>query len=159
MKAQHVVLVAVAAVVTLTPVAAARLDAAKQRVAITAKGVANPASFGTFVLTPLEAGGLKRDSGTETSTVSSDRVVIREGKAVQIVNWVTTCKGKRGSFVIRVRLEQIDAGNGNHIGTGTWKVVRGTGRYAQITGSGVVANAWAGGGPWRERREGFLTIH
>ena len=67
------------------------------------------------------------------------------------MNWITTCKGKRNRLVIRVRLEQVDAGNGYHVGTGTWKVVRGTGRYTQITGGGRVGNAWVDSGPWRER--------
>jgi hypothetical protein len=158
MKVRHAVLVPLAAAVMLTTVAAASPDAAKQRVAITAKGVANPASFGKFVLTPLQAGALEPDSGTETSSVSSERAVLREGQSVKIVNWVTTCKGKRGSLVIRVRIEQVEAGNGYYVGTGTWKLVRGTGRYAQITGGGRVGNAWVEGGPWRERREGFLAL-
>jgi hypothetical protein len=156
--ARHTVLVVVAAAFTLTSVASANPYGAKQRVAITAKGVANPASFGKFVLTPLQAGTLEADSGTETSFVSSSRAVMRQGQSVKIVNWVTTCKGKRGTFVIRVRLEQVDAGNGYHVGTGTWKVVRGTGRYTQLTGGGRVGNAWVDSGPWRERREGFLTL-
>jgi hypothetical protein len=63
MKARYPVLVALAAAVTLTSVAAAGPDAAKQRVAITSKGMANPTSSGTFVLEPLRAGALKPDSG------------------------------------------------------------------------------------------------
>jgi hypothetical protein len=159
MKARHTVLVALGAAITLTSVAAAGPNTAKQRVAITAKGVANPASFGKFVLTPLQAGALERDSGTETS-VSNERVVMRDGQRVEIVNWVTTCKGKRGSFVIRARIEHVEAGNGYHVGIGTWRFVRGTGRYAQMTGGGRVANAWLENGrrPWSERREGFLTL-
>jgi hypothetical protein len=50
MKARAV-LVALAATVTLSSVAAAGPDAAKQRVAITSKGASNPTSFGKFVLT------------------------------------------------------------------------------------------------------------
>ena len=60
MKARHAILVGLVTAVTLTSVAAAGPDAAKQRVAISMKGLAN----GTFVLTPLQAGTLKRDSGT-----------------------------------------------------------------------------------------------
>jgi hypothetical protein len=126
-------------------------------VAITSKGVANPTSFGKFVLTPLQAGALKPDSGTETA-VWNERVVMREGQRVEIVDWTTTLKGKRGSFVIRARIEHVEAGNGYHVGTGTWKFLRGTGRYAQITGGGRVGNVWLDGGPWSERPEGFLTV-
>ena len=67
MKARLVALVAPAAAVTLTAVAAAGPDAAKQRVRISMKNPDN----GTFVLTPLQAGTLKRDSGT-VSLVSND---------------------------------------------------------------------------------------
>ena len=59
MKAQVVALVALAAAVTLTSVAAAGPDAAKQRVAINMK--IHPQK--TFVLTPEQVGALKPDSG------------------------------------------------------------------------------------------------
>jgi hypothetical protein len=131
----------VAGIVLVTSVAAASPGAAKQRVEITATGVANPTSSLTFVLTPQSTGRLAPDSGTETSVVANQRNVTRDGQPAQIVTWVTTCKGKRGSFVLRVRIEHIEAGNGFHIGTGTWRFVRGTGAYAGITGGGRVANA------------------
>jgi hypothetical protein len=60
MKARLVLLVALMAAVTLTSVAAAGLQAAKQRVAIDTKIPPK----GKFVLTPLRSGALKRDSGT-----------------------------------------------------------------------------------------------
>ena len=60
MKARHAILVALVAAVTLTSVAAAGPDAAKQRVAISMKNPGN----GTFVLTPMQPGRLRRDSGT-----------------------------------------------------------------------------------------------
>jgi hypothetical protein len=59
--------------------------------------------------------------------------------------------------VIRYRSEYVDAGNGYHVGTGTWKVVRGTGQYAKITGGGRSGNVWLEGG-WSSRDEGFLTV-
>lgn len=156
----NAVLVAIAAAVSLTSVAAAGPEGARQQVEITAKGVAIPfTGSAKFVLTPLGAGALKPDSGTEASVVASQRAVTRDGQSAKIVTWVTTCKGKRGSFVLRVRIEHIDAGNGFHIGTGTWRFVRGTGAYAGITGGGRVANAWVDSGSraLSERRDGFLT--
>jgi hypothetical protein len=68
----------------------------------------------------------------------------------------TRCKGTRGSFVIRVGLEEVEAGDRYHVGVGSWKSVRGTGTYAHITGGGQVGNAWVEGGAWSERREGFV---
>src|SRR6266705_1861045 len=67
-------------------------------------------------------------------------------------------KGKAGSLVIRYRTEYVDAGNGYHVGTGTWKVVRGTGQYAGITGGGRSGAVTLDRGPWSSRAEGFLTL-
>jgi hypothetical protein len=159
MTTRPLVLAVLAAAITVTSVAAASPGAAKQRVVITANGVANPTSSLKFVLSPLSPGALKPDSGTETSTYTS-HVVVRDGQRVEIANWVTTCKGKRGNFVLRVRIEHIDAGNGFHIGTGTWTFARGTNAYAGITGGGRVANARIdfGSRALSERRDGFLTL-
>jgi hypothetical protein len=157
MRAQHAIFVALAAAITLTSVAAARPDAAKQRVAITMQaGKTTPVS--RFVLTPLEAGHLKRDSGTQTGALPPERIVIREGQSVSVHDGVTTLRGKRGRLVIRYRSEYVDAGNGYHVGTGTWKVVRGSGQYARVAGGGLSGNVWLDRGPWSSRNEGFLTL-
>jgi hypothetical protein len=156
MSAKMAVLAALGAAVTLASVAAAGPEAAKQRVAITSNGVVNPTAFGKFVLTPLQAGALKRDTGTETS-VLSERVVMRDGQQVTVQNYVTTRKGKRGGFVVRSRMEYVDAGNGYVAGTNTWKFVRGTGQYAQITGGGRGGDV-VDSGRWTDRYEGFLTL-
>ena len=63
MKAPNAVLVVLAAAVTLTSVAAAGSDAAKQRVAIVSQA-AKTTEVSPFVLTPLQPGFLKRDAGT-----------------------------------------------------------------------------------------------
>lgn len=152
--ATALVLVIVMAAVSLASVAAAGPGAAKQRVAITTKG---SASIGEFVLTPLHAGVLRRDSGTESCDSPSERIVMREGQRVAVYDpIVCTEKGKRGSLVTRSRIEYVDAGNGYHVGTGTWKVVRGTGQYAQITGGGRRGDVYLDSGPWSGRNEGFL---
>ena len=158
MKSRYAVLIALAAAVTVASVATASPEAAKQRVQITTSGPAN-SSGQKFVLTPLSAGPLESDSGTSTSVVANQRTVTRDGQAAQIVTWVTTQKGKRGSFVVRARIEHIDAGNGFHIGPGTWKFVRGTGAYAGLTGGGRVANAWSDiSQRLSERWDGVLTL-
>jgi hypothetical protein len=156
MKARHAVLVALAAAVTLTSVAAAGPTAAKQRVAINMKIYPQK----TFVLTPQQFGPLKRDSGTIDSTWLSipGRAVMRDGQEVTIYDGaVTTLTGKRGTLTIRDRNEWVAVGNDDSIGIGTWKVVRGTGQYAGIVGKG--RNGHAGlGSPWYARYEGFLTV-
>lgn len=162
MNAKFAVLAVLAAsAVTLSSVAAAGPDAAKQRVAITMKGLPG----GTFVLTPFKAGALKRDSGTVSVVSGDSRVVIRDGQKVGIfVGGIYTFEGKRGSLTIRERTEWVDIGNENAPGfnfppavaTGSWKVVRGTGMYAQIAGGGRSAHAGLGA-EWFARQEGFLT--
>ena len=156
MKARHAMLVALAAAVTLTAVAAAGPEAAKQRVVITS-GASQTNQVAPFVLTPLQAGALKRDSGTLTASASG-RTVMRNGQRIEIYVNVGTYKGKLGSLVTRHRTEYVDGGNGYHVGTGTWKVVRGTGQYAQITGGGRSGTVWLDRGPWSFRSEGFLTV-
>jgi hypothetical protein len=144
-----------AAAVTLTSVAAAGPDAAKQRVAITMKGLPN----GGFVLAPQQAGALGRDSGTAHIAYGNPRVVMREGQRVEIYRPTFTFEGKRGSLTIRERNEWVDTGNAV-VATGIWKVVRGTGEYAQITGGGRSAHVGhsRGQGPWFARQEGFLSL-
>ena len=60
---------------------------------------------------------------------------------------------------LRFRIEWVGAGNGYRVGTGTWEVVRGTGRYSHITGGGLRGDMWLkrGRGPWTGRAEGFLV--
>jgi hypothetical protein len=156
MKARHIVLAVLAAAATLTSVAAAGHAAAKQRVAITSNGVLNATGFGKFVFTPLQAGALKRDTGTETSSWR-EHVVMRDGQQVTVQNYITTREGKRGSFVVRSRTEYVDAGNGYLAGTNTWKFVRGTGQYAQITGGGRGGDV-VHSPRWSDHYEGFLTL-
>ena len=162
MKARVVVLVALATAVTLTSVAAAGPAAAKQRVAIDMKFYPQV----TFVLTPLQAGPLKRDTGKISQSLTSVRGhdVMRDGQKVTIYDGgVITLTGKLGTLTIRDRNEWVDLardGNGDGetdgIGMGTWKVTRGTGQYAGIVGKGRSGHAGLGS-PWYARYEGFLN--
>jgi hypothetical protein len=148
-----------AAAFALTSVAAAGPEAAKQRVAISMK-----LPNGAFVLTPLQAGTLKRDSGTVSIVYSDEPAVMRQGQTVYIYRSTYTFKGKRGSLSIRERNEWVDVSNENApgfdfrpgVGIGTWKVAGGTGAYAKITGGGRSGHAGMGA-QWLARQEGFLT--
>ena len=104
MKARHAILVALVAAVTLTSVAAAGPEAAKQRVAISMKDPGN----GTFVLRPLQPGTLKRDSGTVSVVYNEPTTVMREGQSVYIYRNTYTLKGKRGTMSIRERNEFVE---------------------------------------------------
>jgi hypothetical protein len=157
-KAQHAIFVALAAAVMLTSVAAAGSEAAKQRVAISMKSPDN----GTFVLTPLQAGKLKRDSGTVTLVSNDPTIVMREGQRIDVYRNTYTLKGKRGSLSIRERAEFVSVSNEKvpgfdftpGVGIGTWKVVGGAGSYAKVTGGG---RSGIQGHPWLVRQEGLLT--
>jgi hypothetical protein len=161
MKALRVVVLALVAAVTLTSVAAAGPAAAKQRVAINAKNLAN----GQFVLTPLQSGALKRDSGTANIVFDDAGTLVRQGQVVSLYDSTFTFKGKRGNLSIRERSEWVDVSNENAPGfdfrpavaVGTWKAVRGTGQYARIAGGGRSAHAGMGQ-EWFARQEGFVTV-
>src|SRR5262245_52959746 len=161
MKAVQAMLIALAATIVLTSVAAAGPDAANQRVAIDMKIYPQK----KFVLTPLRPGPLKSDSGTISSTWLSvpGRAVMRDGQKVTIYNGaVTKLTGKRGTLTLRDRNEWVDASSVNTragyppgVGIGTWAVVRGTGQYAGMVGKGRDAHIGLGS-PWFARYEGFL---
>jgi len=162
MNARVVALLALAAAVTLTSVAAAGPHAAKQRVAIDLKLWPQK----TFVFTPLQAGPLKSDSSTIGHNLLSitPRDVLRDGQHVTIFDGgVATLTGKRGTLTIRdhnewVHLERDGNGDGelDAIAIGTWKVVRGTGQYAGIAGKGRGGHVGLGS-PWYARYEGLLS--
>jgi len=163
MKGRIGVLVALVVAVTLASVAAAGPDATKQRVAINMKIFRDE----TFVLTPLQAGTLKSDSGgisnVEQVMSLTGRTVTRDGQNVTIYSAIWTLKGKRGVLTIRERTEWVDVGsdvNGDakpdSVALGTWNVVRGTGQYAGIVGKGRFGHIGLGS-PWYARYEGLLT--
>src|SRR5262245_989470 len=163
MKARLTILAALATAVTMAAVAAAGPDVTKQRVAIDMKLWPQK----TFVLTPLQAGSLKQDTGTISHDLLSisGREVMRDGQSVTIYNGGRiTLPGKRGTFTIgNSRNEWVDLardangdGQNDGIGVVTWKVVRGTGQYAGIAGKGRGAHIGLGS-PWYARYEGLLT--
>ena len=157
MKARLAILLALVSLVTLTSVAAAGPDAAKQRVVINMKIFPQ----GTFVLTPMTAGPLKGDSGKISSNWTSvpGRKVMRDGQVVTVYDGaLTTLRGKRGTLTIRDRNEWVAVELGEDaVAIGTWRVVRGTGQYAGIVGKGRNGHAGLGYPWWKARYEGFLT--
>lgn len=156
MNGRVVMIVAVAVTVGFTSVAAAGPVSTKQRVAITVKFHEK-----TFVLSPFRKGPLVRDSGTFTDDAPNApcRDVIRDGQKAAVCEggrWTLT--GKRGTIAIRTTAEWVDPGSGGcGVAFGTWKVVRGTGEYTHLTGSGRSAYD-AHCSKWYARHEGFLTL-
>jgi hypothetical protein len=134
---------------TLAAVAAAGPVAAKQRIVIqwTAKG---------FVLSPLTAGPLKSDAGTASFCCWTQHFSMRDGLKVETSDPELTLVGKRGTLVVRNRIEWLDVPAGYAVFTGTWRVVSGTGDYARLAGGGRVAGITLPNGAARWQREGFV---
>jgi len=141
----------VAAAVVLTSVSAARPVAARQRVEIAAKR-----SDATFVLRPLAPGIVKDDSGVVRWCCWSTHTVMRDGQSILVNDPLATFTGKRGTLAARFRTEWVDAGNNYTVGTSTWRVLRGTGDYGQLTGSGRAAGVWLPRGSRTFAMQGFL---
>jgi hypothetical protein len=120
----------------VTGVATAGHAIVQQRIAI----VSPRGNTGVFVLTPLTSGPITRDSGTATACCWTRRFIKRDGQAIEINNPLRTFESKRGTFVWRASIAWVDAGSGYYVGTGTWKIVHGTGAYAHLEGHGRVAN-------------------
>jgi hypothetical protein len=146
---------ALVAAVTVTSVATAGSSAAKQRVQLDMK----IAPKKSFLLTPLQAGALKSDSGTHDCIDELDGgTTLRDGQEtfrLECRAWVFT--GKRGKLVLRSKYAWVEAGGAYNIATGTWRVVSGTGQYAGAAGSGRTADV---GGPSGRiaRYQGYITV-
>lgn len=153
MKAPLATLVALVAAVTLTSVAAAGPDAAKQRVVITMKNLPD----GQFVLEPMQAGALQRDTGTTSVVITRLSNVMRDGQLAERYRLIFTLKGKHGTLITQERNDWLNTG-GPYVAVGTWKVLRGTGQYANVRGGGRDAGAGLdqGNGDWYSAQEGFL---
>ena len=143
----------VAAALT-TGAAMAGHAAAQQRIAISG-GIDYSARF---VLTPLTSGPIKRDSGRATHCCWTRRFIQRDGQAIEIDNPLSTYEGKHGTFVYRAQIEWIDVEKGYAIGTGTWKILRGTGAYAHIEGHGRIAIVQGNYQAIADRAEGLVDL-
>lgn len=157
MSAKLIAAVCVVAAAVLTIVAPASPAGSKQqRIAITtAKGTGH-----VFVLAPLTSGELARDSGTASACCWTERFITRDGQSIEINDPLKTYVGKQGTFTMRLVIAWINAGNGYSIGTGTWKIVDGTGAYKRLEGSGRIAVSWPDALPsWQSSRaEGLVYL-
>jgi hypothetical protein len=136
------------AAVTLATVAAAGPATTKQRIVATS----GKDGFHTFVLRTRSPGPIAADSGTWSSCCWSRKFITRDGQRIEINDPLNTWTGKHGTLALRLRIEWLDAGHGHFIGVATSRVVRGTGAFKGVTGSGRVAAY--GMESWR--MDGFL---
>ena len=134
MQTKIFLLAVLGAVTVFAGTAAAGPRSVVERVAITSpKG-----NSVLFVLTPLTSGPVAPDSGSASACCWSRRFVKRDGQAAEIDNPLRTFVGKHGTFVWRAQIAWVDLENYS-IGTGTWRIVRGTGVYAHMHGHGRLA--------------------
>ena len=138
------------ATAALASVAAAGPAATKQQVAIQMNGGAH------FVLSPLKSGAIKRDTGTAAFCCWSSRHITRDGQEIDINDPQMTLTARNGTLVARNRIEWVDLPDGWAVFTGTWKVIRGTGAYAGLSGGGRVAGVELVQGTVKSQFEGFL---
>lgn len=138
--------------VTVASTAAAGPVAARQQISIQVTGIANE----PFVLNPVSSGVIKRDTGTATFCCWTSRQITREGQAVELNDPQMTLTGKRGTLVVRNHIEWVDVPDGWAVFTGTWKVIRGTGDYAGVSGGGRGAGVALADNHEKSQFEGFL---
>lgn len=143
-----VALVALAA--AFTAAAAGGTRSAAQRVRIEVKG-ADPYSF---VLKPISRGGVQPDFGQATFCCWDSWDVTRAGTKIEVTNPRVTLHGERRTLTIRERIEWVPLPDDWSVCAGTWKVVGGTGAYADLSGHGRIACSW---GPQPDK-EVYLRI-
>jgi hypothetical protein len=146
----------IVAATALTAVAAASPAASRQqRIVITDKA----GSTDGFVLAPLSRGPLTRVTGTAFACCWSRRFGVRNGESVETdAPVIRTFSTRQGTFTWRASIDWYDAGNGYVIGTGTWRIVHGTGFYEHLEGSGRVALAPTPDGNGTARAEGLVDL-
>jgi hypothetical protein len=155
LKAKLTAIGALAAIAaTLAAVGAAAPGAAKQGIEIqlTDKG-----DVDGFVLTPLGSGAIRADSGTASWCCWTTTFVTRNGQQIKVNNPQLTLTGRRGTLVARNRIEWFEFTDGLAVTTSTWKVIRGTGDYAGLSGGGLGAGFSLPNGTGRTQFEGFLS--
>jgi hypothetical protein len=83
---------------------------------------------------------------------------MRDGQAIEINDPQMTLTLNRGTLVVSNQIGWVDIPNGWAVFTGTWKVIRGTGDYAGLSGGGRRAGVQlANGGLIKSQFEGFLS--
>jgi hypothetical protein len=105
----------------------------------------------------MSPGAVKLDSGSASWCCWSSFHVVRDGATLDLNNPEMTLAGKNGTLVTRNRIVWMDLPDGSSIFTGTWKVVKGTGAYAGLTGGGFVAGINLQNGHKSAQYTGFLN--
>jgi hypothetical protein len=161
-SSNHVLRLAIAAVfgiavaaALLAGIASAGASAEQQRVAI-----AFNQNAGTFVLTPLTAGPMARDTGTYTSCCWTQFRSTRDGQSIEIDNPTVSFNGKHGTFTWNERITFVDINDDYTVATATWTIAKGgTGAYAHLEGHGREAAVnRTDGGEVAAKAEGLVDL-
>jgi hypothetical protein len=146
------VFVTLASALVLAAAAGAGPIASKQRIQI-------ETSHGSFVFSPLKVGALRRDTGTHgCSGIERKGEVFRDGQQAfthDCSAW--TFSGKRGSLVLHNEFAWVAGPKHSSVASGSWKVIRGTGQYAGISGHGRSVHV-ATASTWDAHYEGSLVL-
>ena len=113
---------------------------AESRLTITTVGkLAKGKGAGTFKLVGSNAAYTDSGRFTYPKPVESLPLKTPEGMAYVDIKRTETLKGKHGTLVIRSVLSRFEvAKEDDFVSTGTWSIVKGTGRYAGLKGGGTL---------------------
>ena len=130
----------------------------KQRIAIDAK-IPWHLTGATFKLVPLTNGAIHPDSGQVVFSPGGQSTRgLRDGQEYERIRDSITFTGTSGSLVISEDNYIVSAGADVSVFIGTWKIVRGTGAYRGLTGSGRTAGLMARKyAPFPNRWEGAVS--
>ncbi len=136
-------IVALAALSLASPLAAAD-EAGKTPLKIAVKGQFEKTGLGDAVgsakFTLLGASTADTDAGPATYRFSFGATTkSRAGQSFTPISGTNSLKGRHGRLVIRMSGQEFDPGEGYYVWTGTWSIVRGTGKYAGLKGGGGYA--------------------
>jgi hypothetical protein len=126
----------------------------KQRIALDM--VINRNDTGTFTLSPLTPGPLEADKGTVAIPGAGGGTTLRNGMTVMSVGMGQELKGRHGTFGLPVQFDQNEMQNGVYVSVGTWKIVKGTGAYSGVSGSGRYVSVRMPNGRQLVRQEGWI---
>jgi hypothetical protein len=126
----------------------------KQRIAIDM--VINRNDTGTFTVSPLTPGPLEADKGTVAIPGAGGGTTLRNGMTVMSVAMGQNLTSRRGTMGLSVRFDHNEMQNRVGVGVGTWKIVKGAGAYAGVSGGGRYVSVRMPNGRALVRQEGWV---
>ena len=133
---------ALLATAALAASSAPATPSAAKNLTITAAGILGGASVATGTFELQGASGAETDLGKVAFTEPAVPPLAKktpDGLSYYPLSFPVTLTGKHGTLVIRISARQFDVvKTDDSIATGTWSLVKGTGRYAGLHGGGAL---------------------